>query len=245
MERRVDARPILLLSLGHLVADLYQGAIPALLPLWKQVFALPYAATGVMMLALQLSSSVVQPVFGVLGDRFRHRYLLPAAVLLAGAGVAGAVLADTYEGALAGIVLGGLGVALYHPEASRRAHEKSGELRATAMSWFSVGGNVGIGLGPLVVAALLAWGTHALAAGLVAIGLAAALALAAGRPMFEAPIATHDRRLAGRQRTDDPRGHPRRRTRARIGGGRWCCWLPSSSCAPGPMPACSRSSRSS
>lgn len=203
MERRVDPRPILLLSLGHLVADLYQGAIPALLPLWKQAFALAYSATGVMMLALQLSSSVVQPVFGVFGDRFRHRYLLPAAALLAAAGVAGAVLARTYQGALVGIVLGGLGVALYHPEASRRAHEKSGELRATAMSWFSVGGNLGMGLGPLVVAALSAWGTGPLAAGLSAIGLAAALALAAGRPMFEDRPGPDERRFAGGQRPGD------------------------------------------
>ncbi|MEW6047046.1 MAG: MFS transporter, partial [Bacillota bacterium] len=184
MAKPIHPRPILLLSFGHLVADFYQGAVPALLPLWKQAFGLQYAATGAMMLALQVSSSVVQPIFGVLGDRFRNRYLLPLAVLLAGTGIAGAVLAGSYGAAIAGITLGGLGVALYHPEASRRAHEKSGALRATAMSWFSVGGNVGLGLGPLVVAGLMGWGARALALGLAGIAWVAALALVAGRSMF-------------------------------------------------------------
>lgn len=183
MSKRLDPRPIAILSTGHLVVDLYQGAIPALLPIWKQLFALPYAATGAMMLALQLSSSVVQPLFGLLGDRFRRGYLLPLALLVAGGGVSAAVLAGSYAGALAGIVIGGLGVALYHPEGSRRAHERGGNLRATAMSWFSVGGNLGLGLGPLVTAVLLQRGLGALAAGLAGIGLAAALVLAAGRPL--------------------------------------------------------------
>lgn len=180
--KRLDPRPILLLSLGHLVADLYQGAVPALLPVWKQAFSLPYAATGAIVLALQVCSSVVQPVFGLLGDRSRRRYGLPVALLLAGAGTAAAAAAPGYVLVLAGVVVGGLGVALYHPEASRRAHENSGALRATAMSWFSVGGNVGIGLGPLVVAGLLAWGARALALGLASIGVAAALLLRALGP---------------------------------------------------------------
>lgn len=184
--------PILLLAVGHLVVDLYQGAIPALLVHWKQAFALDYRATGAIMLAMQLCSSVVQPVFGALGDRREQRYLLPLALATAGAGMAAAVLAGSYRLALIGVVVGGLGVALYHPEASRRTHDASGSQRATAMSWFSVGGNLGLGLGPLAVAALLAGGPLALAVGMVAIGAAVALLLVAGRgailsPLFASP----------------------------------------------------------
>lgn len=171
----------MLLSMGHLVVDLYQSVVPALLPVWKQAFGLPYAAAGGVVLAMQMASSVVQPVFGVVGDRFADRYLLPAAILLAAAGIAAAAMAPSYALAVACVLVGGLGVALYHPEGSRRAHEHSGPLRATSMSWFSVGGNVGMGLGPLVVAALAAWGSRALAAGLAGIGVVAAAALWAGR----------------------------------------------------------------
>lgn len=172
---------IALLSLGHLVVDLYQSVVPALLPVWKQAFGLPYAAAGGVVLAMQVASSVVQPVFGVVGDRFADRHLLPGAILMAAAGMAAAAIAPSYGLAVACVLVGGLGVALYHPEGSRRAHEHSGPLRATSMSWFSVGGNLGMGLGPLVVAGLSAWGSHALAAGLAGIGAAAAASMWAGR----------------------------------------------------------------
>ena len=224
--KRLDPRPILLLSLGHLVADLYQGAVPALLPLWKQAFALPYAATGAIMLALQVCSSVVQPLFGLLDDRARQRSWLPAAAALAGLGMAVAVLAPSYRLVLAGVMVGGLGVALYHPEASRRAHENSGALRATAMSWFSVGGNLGIGLGPLVVAALLARGETALASALAAIGLAAAWLLRVQGPRLLAR-GTHGTGSAASPSTGAGRG--RRASGAGPGADRWgAVWLLSS-----------------
>jgi len=224
--KRLDPRPILLLSLGHLVADLYQGAVPALLPLWKQAFALPYAATGAIMLALQVCSSVVQPLFGLLDDRARQRYWLPTAAALAGLGMAVAVLAPSYSLVLAGVVVGGLGVALYHPEASRRAHDHAGARRATAMSWFSVGGNLGIGLGPLVVAALLTHGVTALASGMAAIGLAAAWLLRAQGPRLLAR-GPHD---AGSPASPSAQAaRDRRDTGAGPGVDRWgALWLLSS-----------------
>ena len=153
MHPRGDAVAIVLLAAGHLVVDLYQGSVPALLPLWRQAFHLPYAAAGSILLALQLSSSVVQPLFGMMGDRLQSRWVLPLAVALAGAGLAAAVLAQGLAGVMAGVVLGGLGIALYHPEGSRRAYERGGRLQATAQSGFALGGNVGMAMGPALVAA--------------------------------------------------------------------------------------------
>lgn len=179
MHHRGDLVAIALLAVGHLVVDLYQGAVPALLPLWKQAFHLPYAAAGSVVLALQVSSSVVQPLFGMMGDRLRTRWLLPVAVAVSAAGMAAAVLAKGLAGVLAGIVVGGLGVALYHPEGSRRAHERAGRLRATAQSGFVLGGNVGMALGPAVVLATAEGGPGFLATVIGGIGMATAAVLAA------------------------------------------------------------------
>jgi FSR family fosmidomycin resistance protein-like MFS transporter len=48
-----------------------------------------------------------------------------------------------------------VGVAAYHPEGSKFASYVSGSRRASGMSFFSVGGNVGFALGPILAAAFI------------------------------------------------------------------------------------------
>ena len=69
--------------------------------------------------------------------------MLPASVLLTGAGFALIGLAPGYAALLALVVAIGLGVAAYHPEAYKTATSVAGARKATAISWFSLGGNVG------------------------------------------------------------------------------------------------------
>ena len=144
MHRRILA----VLSYGHLATDLSQGAIPALLPVFKAMFHLSYAGVGFIVLMANISSSVIQPVFGVLSDRLRMRWLMPVGALLAGLGMTSAVLAPNYAVTVALILVSGLGVAAFHPEGYRFAGLAAGARRATGMSYFSVGGNIGYGFGP-------------------------------------------------------------------------------------------------
>jgi FSR family fosmidomycin resistance protein-like MFS transporter len=53
------------------------------------------------------------------------------------------------------VIVSGLGTAAYHPEGSKFAAYTSGRRRASGMSLFSVGGNVGYGLGALVVTPII------------------------------------------------------------------------------------------
>ncbi|MBV9006017.1 MAG: MFS transporter, partial [Solirubrobacterales bacterium] len=107
------------------------------------------------------SSSVIQPVFGHVSDRLSLPWLMPLGPALGGLGVALAGLAPSYGLTFAAIVLSGLGVAAFHPEGSRFANYVSGARRASGMSLFSVGGNVGFALGPVLVTPLvLAFGLH-------------------------------------------------------------------------------------
>ena len=141
------ARRIGPLTVGHASVDFTQGALPVLLPFLHREFGLSYLQDGILFLALTVSSSVTQPLFGHLSDRRSHRLLLPGAILVASFGLAGCALAPTYGWSLVAIFLSGLGVAAYHPEASRLASVLSGEARGTGMSLFSVGGNLGFALG--------------------------------------------------------------------------------------------------
>lgn len=145
------------LSSGHAAVDLVQGAVPALLPFLVERFNLSYTEAGAVVLAATMSSSVLQPVFGIVSDRHGAIWLLPVGVLLAGSGVAGTGIAPAYPFVLAAVVLGGVGVAAYHPEGAKFASYASGRRRASGMAAFNVGGNLGYALAPVLVTPCIAW----------------------------------------------------------------------------------------
>ncbi len=143
------------LMLGHLMTDLNQGILPALLPFFVAERGLTYAAAGGLVLAANVASSVVQPVFGYLADRRPSPWLIPAGVAAAGVGMALSGLAPTYPLIAGAVAFSGLGVAAFHPEGSRAANYVSGNRRATGMSIFSTGGNLGVATGPLLITPLV------------------------------------------------------------------------------------------
>jgi MFS transporter, FSR family, fosmidomycin resistance protein len=145
---------LVLLSLSHLVDDLYSGAVPAMLPFFVAERHYSYAAVSGLALAGTVLSSVAQPVFGMITDRYRLTWLVWAGMLLAGLGIGLSALTDDYALTWIMIALSGLGVAAYHPEAARSARAAAGT-SAQGMSWFAVGGNLGIALAPLFVAGVL------------------------------------------------------------------------------------------
>ena len=146
---------IALLALGHFVIDVNQGSLPAMLPFLKQHHALSYAQAAMILLAANLTSSIVQPLFGYLSDQLARRWILPVSVFVSGAGIALLGLAPGYPGVLALVVIMGLGVAAWHPEGYKTATGVAGARKATALSWFSLGGNVGIALGPPLITFLI------------------------------------------------------------------------------------------
>ncbi|MFJ4688969.1 MFS transporter [Streptomyces sp. NPDC088789] len=151
-------RPITLMAVAHACVDIYQGAVAALVPYFVAERAYSYAAASGVVLAASLLSSLVQPLFGVLTDRRPMPWLLPVSVLASGVGVALSGVGDAYAATLVAVALSGVGVAAYHPEAARaaRAAARGSE---TAMGWFSLGGNVGFALAPLLVSAVVATGS--------------------------------------------------------------------------------------
>ncbi|NUP32353.1 MAG: MFS transporter, partial [Streptomycetaceae bacterium] len=153
--RRTTA--ITLLSLGHAAVDVYQGTVAALVPYFVAERAYGYATVSGLVLAMSLLSSVAQPVFGALTDRFPLPWLLPASTLLAGAGAGLSGVGGSYRLTLVFMAICGVGVAAYHPESARVARLAS-EGSHSAMSWFSVGGNLGFATAPLLVAAVVGAG---------------------------------------------------------------------------------------
>lgn len=148
---QVDYKSIALLSAAHLCDDINQGVVPAMLPFFIAACHLTYAAAAGLVLAQTLSSSVVQPLFGLLADRRSSPWLIPVGMSLAGLGVAVSGLAPTYALIFVSIAVSGFGISAFHPEAARRVRYLSGSRQATTMSLFTVGGMVGFALGPLLI----------------------------------------------------------------------------------------------
>ena len=143
------------LSAGHLFTDLNQGAVAAVLPFLVAERGLSLAAAGTLVLAATVSSSVVQPLFGIFSDNRPLPSLMPLGVLFAGVGMALVGVSLTYPLILLCVVVSGIGVAAFHPEAARFANYVSGARRARGMSFFSVGGNAGFALGPALTTPLV------------------------------------------------------------------------------------------
>ncbi|MYY84693.1 MULTISPECIES: MFS transporter [unclassified Streptomyces] len=150
-------RPLTLLALSHACVDVHQGAVAALVPFFVAERAYTYAAASGIVLAASLLSSVVQPLFGALTDKWAMPWLLPVSALVGGGGVALAGVGGSYAVTLLVVAVSGVGVAAYHPEAARVARQASRGSH-TAMSWFSLGGNVGFATAPLLVSAVVATG---------------------------------------------------------------------------------------
>ena len=146
---------MVLLSSGHLAADFAGGALPALLPYFKDRFGLSYTLTALLVLGSAASSSVIQPLFGLFSDRRGALWLAPAGVALAGAGIGLAADAPSYWLVFGLVVCSGIGIAAFHPEGSKFAAYVSGRRRASGMAAFSIGGNLGYALGPIAAGALV------------------------------------------------------------------------------------------
>jgi FSR family fosmidomycin resistance protein-like MFS transporter len=151
----IDKRGMAALASGHLATDFANGALPALLPFFADEFDLSYVLVGLAMLAWAFSSSVLQPLFGLWSDRRGAVWLLPAGLALGGLGIGLAAVAPSYWVCLGLIALSGLGTAAYHPEGSKFAAYVSGRKRASGMSFFSIGGNIGYALGPIAATFLV------------------------------------------------------------------------------------------
>lgn len=171
---------LFLLSFGHMCTDIVQGALPALLPFLKERFDLSYAVAGTLLMAAHLTSSVIQPLFGYATDRRPFPVLLPLGCAISGVGVALVPFSPSFGWLVAFVMFTGLGTAAFHPEGFKATACIASERRATGMSFFSVGGNLGFAIGsPAAIFLVSRYGLRGAVALLVPSAVAALLFLPA------------------------------------------------------------------
>lgn len=143
------------LSIAHMLNDLYSNYLPQMLP-FLVVLTPGFTATraAILVSAFTISSSLIQPFFGYFLDRQGKRWLVHVgtlwmAIMLSLTGVVhNYVLLVTLAG------LAGLGTAAFHPQASTMVNVLSGDRKAVLLSVFVAFGNFGFALGPLLLVPL-------------------------------------------------------------------------------------------
>jgi FSR family fosmidomycin resistance protein-like MFS transporter len=143
------------LSVAHFLNDLIQSMIPAIYPVIKDVYDLDFVRIGLITLAFQVTSSILQPVLGYLTDRRPWPYAMVAGMGATLLGLLGLSFALSYEMILVAAALVGLGSAVFHPEATRMARHAAAGRQGLAQGVFQIGGHAGYALGPLLAAAVV------------------------------------------------------------------------------------------
>ena len=143
------------LSVAHLLNDLIQSMIPALYPVIKEAYGLDFSQVGLITLAFQVTSSLLQPLLGYVTDRRPWPYAMVAGMGATLLGLLGLAFASSYAMVLAAAAMVGLGSAVFHPEATRMARHAAAGRQGLAQGVFQVGGHAGYAIGPLLAAAVV------------------------------------------------------------------------------------------
>ena len=143
-------KALILLIAGHFVTDINTGALPAFLPFIKESLSLSYTMAASIILVFNVTSSVIQPIFGYSSDRWPARWLLPLGCFIAPLGLGLLGFGSSYAWILFFVSLSGIGQACYHPEGFKIVNQLSGKKKASFNSLFLFGGNLGFAVGPIL-----------------------------------------------------------------------------------------------
>jgi MFS transporter, FSR family, fosmidomycin resistance protein len=144
-----------IIGICHLLNDAIQAVVPAMFPILEKSMGLSFTQLGIIAFSLNMVSSVMQPIVGVVTDKKPMPYALPIGLTFTLGGVLGLAYAPSFSWVVISVLFIGLGSAVFHPEGSRVAYMAAGRRRGLAQSIYQVGGNTGQALAPLITALIL------------------------------------------------------------------------------------------
>jgi FSR family fosmidomycin resistance protein-like MFS transporter len=153
---RGNKRTVVLLSAAHCVLDSYSSFLAPLLPLLAVKMNLTHAQVGLLIPAMMITSSLMQPLYGMISDRYLKRSMSVFGPLVAAVFISSIGLANSLPVLLTCVILGGIGTGAFHPQSAALVTRASVQQRATVMSIFSSAGTVGMAVGPIMITTVVA-----------------------------------------------------------------------------------------
>jgi FSR family fosmidomycin resistance protein-like MFS transporter len=144
------------LTLGHFSVDMLAGTMPIVVGLYlKETLLLDLSQIGLILAVYKLTSSLTQPLFGYLSDRYGGRWFAVGGVLWM-AFLQGTIgFMPTFASAALIASLAGFGSAAFHPQGASGANIAAGRQKTAGVAMFMLGGNLGYAVGPLLAALII------------------------------------------------------------------------------------------
>ena len=154
-KRKAAISVLLMVSMGHLLNDMFQAVIPSIYPMIKETLGLSFMQIGAITLTNQITSSLLQPMVGYFSDKHPRPYGLVVGMCFTLAGLLLLSVANSFLLVLLSVAFVGVGSSVLHPESSKIARMASGGAKGMAQSIFQIGGNLGRAVGPVMVALIV------------------------------------------------------------------------------------------
>jgi FSR family fosmidomycin resistance protein-like MFS transporter len=149
---KIQYHKIAVISVAHLMNDLYSNYLPQMLPFLIVLYpGFTVTSGAIMVSAFSITSSLAQPLFGYFMDKQGKRWLayigtLWMAIMLSLTGIV-----HSYSLLVVLAALAGIGTAVFHPQASTMINVLSKDRKAVLLSVFVAFGNFGFALSPLLL----------------------------------------------------------------------------------------------
>ncbi|HTE84968.1 MAG TPA: MFS transporter [Dehalococcoidia bacterium] len=156
-----NVQRIAVMTFAHFVNDTYSGYLPILLPILASALGFSLGVAALVVTASTITSSIIQPALGHVADRYATRLISVVGVVCSAFGASLLGVSPSFIVLILLVIVAGMGTAAYHPQASAMVVAAAGRRKATTMSVFLVGGNLGLAIGPLIIARVAHWNLHA------------------------------------------------------------------------------------
>src|SRR6185503_4411918 len=186
--RKRDQLTLTALCAAHFVNDSYSSIIYPLLPLLQAKLELTNAQVFWLAPLYAISSSLMQPLYGFISDRYARRFFAVFGPAITAVFVSMIGLAPSYAMLVVLLVAGGIGIGSFHPQAAAMAAAASGERRRIGMAMFSALGTLGFAFGPFVITRIVARFGLEHSYYVVGLGLVTSMVLYRICPPLDAPV---------------------------------------------------------
>src|SRR5438105_10184288 len=194
--RAGDVRVMSLIGLGHATSHFFHLMIPSLFPWLMADFGLSFTRAGTLTAAFFIISGTGQALAGFVVDRYGALRTLSIGIALLSLSAFALSLAHGYPALVAAALLAGAGNAVFHPaDFTVLNHSVSPSRLSHAFSAHGLAGNLGWAASPVFMAGLATfagWRVAAIAAGMIALGALASIALLLRGAAGPAPDHPHE-----------------------------------------------------
>ena len=149
---------VYLLSIGHLVHDIYTSFLSPVLPLLIEKFSLTYTLAACLRLAMRIPS-ILNPFIGHIADGVGLKYFVALAPAITAIAMSLIGKAPNYLSLVILLIVAGLSSSFFHVPAPVILKRISSRKLGMSMSAFQIGGELSRTIGPIiVVGAISLWG---------------------------------------------------------------------------------------